>query len=106
MQASIFPGPPGKVLLLGEDVESHDTGHLAAAGTALGPANIFGSKPNSFLRVSTLNGDLRGSPLANHLFQTFGDSDNLYLQLEIKTSLYRIPENLAPLGSNCASSAK
>ena len=42
-------------------------------------ANIFGSKSNSFLRVSTLNADLRGSPFANHLFQTFWDSDKLYL---------------------------
>ena len=40
---------------------------------------------------------MRGSPFANHLFQTFRDSDKLYLQLEIKTSLYRIPENLAAL---------
>ena len=42
-------------------------------------ANIFGSKSNSFLRVSTLNADLRGSPFANHLLQTFWDSDKLYL---------------------------
>ena len=40
---------------------------------------------------------MRGSPFANHLFQTFRDSDKLYLQLEIKTSLYRLPENLAAL---------
>ena len=46
-------------------------------------ANIFGSKYNSFLRVSTLNADMRGSPFASHLFQAFRDFDNLYIDVAV-----------------------